>query len=118
VLIFFHFAGLIVNTPTHWFFTAIINPSSIQGSQLWIIVYAAISIVVGASLVIGTLWKSATKFIVKGALVLATITLVWDMASLWGRLAGDIGGQLGMFIASALISPFIILWFFALIDWW
>jgi len=113
-LILFHFAGLIVQTPTHFLMQIILNPSSLASSSLWVIVAAIFVAATAIGIIIGTLTHTTPDWILIASLCAATLFLGLDMVALWS----SVSSTAGTFLATLIISPFIVLWLFTMVEWW
>lgn len=113
VIIGFHFAGLIENTPISWFMNALLHPESLNVNSFYTELSGILALFAGAGIVIGTLVAGKIE---QGATVAFTSLLFvigWDIVAIFNILR-----QLNEMVAIFIISPFLVIYVLSVIEWW
>lgn len=114
ILILFHFAGLIEQTPNHFLMHLALHPEEIGASSLYTLVLAVFAAAAVVGVVIGTLTHTTPDWVLITTLCTASVALIWDMSALFSSLETSIG----TIFATAIIAPFMVLWLYVMVEWW
>lgn len=117
VIIGFHLAGLIGDTPSSWLVDLVTNPQDAYNHSLFTTIFGILALFGGVGgIIIGTF---APQRLEQAATIIATtmfFVVGWDLISIYNILRNtpEIGGVLSLFV----ISPMIILYILTVIEWW
>jgi hypothetical protein len=113
IIIGFHFAGLIQDTPISWFMAALLEPQNLHNNSFFTELEGILALFAGAGIVIGSILSSKIE---QGATIAFTSLLFiigWDMLAIYGILR-----QTNEMLAIILISPFLTIYLLSVIEWW
>lgn len=113
VLLLFHFAGLIANTPISFLLNLLVNPQNVQASTFYTVIYAAIAGFAITGIVIGTFSRARTDLIAKAPIAILLVAFAWDLVAVFGVVR-----QVNAALAALVLSPLIIVFILAVVEWW
>ncbi len=113
IILGFHFAGLIQNTPLSFLISSLLDPAQFQDfalSQQTIIALTGVGL---AGIVISSLASQKIQWIIVTSFVLVTITIGWDFIAIYNILANE-----NRMLATLLLSPLIFIYVLTTMEWW
>jgi len=113
IVIGFNLAGLIQDTPISWFMSALLNPENLHNNSFFTTLNGILALFAGAGIVVGTLISTKIE---QGATIAFTSLLFvigWDLIAIYNILRNT-----NEMLALLLISPFLAIYVFTVIEWW
>lgn len=113
IILGFHFAGLIDNTPLSFLINTLLNPQQFQDFSLTTQLTTALAGIGLAGIIIGSLASQRVQWVVVTSFVLVTITIGWDFIAIFNILAVE-----NTMLATLLVSPLIMIYVLTTMEWW
>lgn len=114
VLLLFHFAGLIEDTPISVLLQLLTNPSNLRNSSLFAVIFAATQgVIAGVAITIGVVSPSRVDFVIKVGIVSFLISIGWDLVAIANKLA-----LMNSALAVLIVSPLMVVYLLTAIEWW
>ncbi len=113
VIIGFHFAGLIEDTPTAWLLGLFKNPENINTNEFFTTLSGILTIFGAGAIVVGTLISQKVE---QGATIAFTtllLFLVFDLVRIYQIVA-----ETNEMLAVLLMSPFMFMYIMIALEWW
>ena len=114
VVLGFHYAGIVQNTPVGWFLTAIKNLAGFSNNSFYTTLTAVLATFGGATIIIGAFAGSKIE---QGATIAFTtllLTLAWELIAIWNVLQDSMGEM----FSTLLISPIVVIYVLTVLEWW
>ncbi|MBI2075236.1 MAG: hypothetical protein HYT82_01040 [Candidatus Harrisonbacteria bacterium] len=112
LMLIFYFMGLVEKTPNSILLNFVLDPISFQASTLYIKVIAALELVAGATIVVGSIFGQRTELIITATFSIYMFNLFWDFMAVFSAVANA-----NFVIALLLFSPLMVVYIVTVIEW-
>jgi len=117
MIIGFHLAGLVGDTPSSWLVDLVTNPQDAYSHSFYTTIFGILALFGGAgAIIIGTF---APQRLEQAATIVATsmfFIIGWDLISIYNILGSST--ELGAILSLFIVSPMIVLFILSVIEWW
>jgi len=113
VLIGFHIAGLIQDTPSQVILNFIKNPDTFQNSSIYLQIVSILTALGVAGVAVGLAFGDRVQWALTTGLAAILLTVGWDIIAIFNLIA-----DFNPTLALMLISPFVFIYMMVVMEWW